>query len=362
MAVTSVVVVGCGVIGLTTALSLQRTGRYSVTVVARETPSATSDVSQEWASPYAGANWRPFASLGDTVQREAEETTYFRLRDIAATQPAAGVKVVPMRDFGVSPGEGVPPFFSYVHNARYIPRAEWPEHAYFGYTYESLIVNVPRYLMWLRQHFCALGGVIRQAELAHICDSPAVAGVPAVAVVNCAGLGCQALGVNDAAMFPTRGQTLLVQAPMVDFTATAPAARSDRATYVIPRGDGTVVIGGVFEQGSTVASEDPETTDEILRNCIALCPQLLDRGFEQLRRPSEVTKDDIGRLRARIICAKVGFRPSRHGGPRLEVEHLGGLTVVHNYGHSSFGYQSSWGYASAAVRLLDGALAAAAKL
>ncbi|KAJ2713010.1 hypothetical protein H4R19_002465 [Coemansia spiralis] len=362
MAVASVVVVGCGVVGLTTALSLQRSGRYSVTVVARETPSATSDVSQKWASPYAGANWRPYAPLGDVVQRAAEEATYFRLRDIAATQPAAGVKVVTMRDFGVSPGEGIPSFFSYVHNVRDIPRAEWPEHAHFGYAYDSLVVDVPRYLLWLRQEFCALGGVIRCAELAHICDAPTAAGVPAVAVVNCTGLGSQALGVNDATMFPTRGQTLLVRAPAVEYTTTAPGSRSDKATYVIPRGDGTAVIGGVFEQGRTDPRGDPQTTEEILRNCIALCPQLLGRGFEYLRHPSEVPTGDIERLRSHIIRVKVGLRPSRRGGPRLEVAHMRGLTVVHNYGHSSFGYQTSWGYAGAALRLLDSALVAAAKL
>ncbi|KAJ1729128.1 hypothetical protein LPJ61_003674 [Coemansia biformis] len=362
MALVPVVVVGCGVIGLTTALSLQRSGRYSVTVVAREAPGAANGESQEWASPYAGANWRPYAPLGDAQQRAAEEATYFRLRDIAASQPAAGVRVATMRDFGASPHDRVPSFLGYVHNLRRIPSSEWPEHAQFGYAYDSLIVDVPRYLLWLRQEFCSRGGIVRHGALEHICNAPRAAGVQVAAVINCTGLGSRALGINDATMFPTRGQTLLVRAPSVEYTTTAPGARSDRATYVIPRGDGTVIIGGVFEQGCADASEDPLTTEEILRNCIALCPQLLDRGFESLRHPSQVPACDVEQLRCRAIRVNVGFRPSRRDGPRLEVEHIGGLTVLHNYGHSSFGYQTSWGYAGAAVRLLDSALGAAAKL
>ncbi|KAJ2785875.1 hypothetical protein H4R18_000264 [Coemansia javaensis] len=363
MAPVAVVVVGSGVVGLTTALCLQRSGRYSVTVVARDVPGLGDSASQAWASPYAGANWRPYAALGDTQQRAAEEETYFCLRDIAACQPWAGVRVATMRDFGAGPKEErVPPFLGYVRNLKPIARSEWPAHAWYGYSYDSLVVNVPQHLLWLRRELCGLGGAVRQGELADIRSAPGLAGVQAAAVVNCAGLGSRALGVNDAAMFPTRGQTLLVRAPAVDYTTTAPAARNDRAAYVIPRGDGTVIIGGVFEQGSADPDEHAETTEEILRSCIALCPQLLDRGPEHLQRPEQVPERDVERLRQRVIRTSVGFRPSRKGGPRLEVQRVGGLLVLHNYGHSSLGYQSSWGYAAAAVRLLDAALFAQARL
>jgi D-amino-acid oxidase len=70
-----------------------------------------------------------------------------------------------------------------------------------------------------------------------------------------------------------------------------------------------------------------------------------------------------------IVRHNVGLRPSRHGGPRLEIEHLEGMgLVVHNYGilksrffvttgASGAGYQSSWGMAIRAAELVAKALA-----
>ena len=52
---TNVVIIGAGVIGLTTALLLAEDDKnYSITVVAKHMPG-DSDI--EYASPWAGANW-----------------------------------------------------------------------------------------------------------------------------------------------------------------------------------------------------------------------------------------------------------------------------------------------------------------
>lgn len=76
-----------------------------------------------------------------------------------------------------------------------------------------------------------------------------------------------------------------------------------------------------------------------------------------------------------------GRRPSRRGGVRLELVHIGeidlskvsnstrfltlvchllagAIPIVHNYGHSGFGWQSSWGFARKAVELVEHALSA----
>jgi D-amino-acid oxidase len=46
-----------------------------------------------------------------------------------------------------------------------------------------------------------------------------------------------------------------------------------------------------------------------------------------------------------IIRHGVGLRPMRTGGPRVEIEQVGGSWVVHQYGHAGYGYQSGWGSA-----------------
>lgn len=57
-----------------------------------------------------------------------------------------------------------------------------------------------------------------------------------------------------------------------------------------------------------------------------------------------------------VIRHGVGLRPLRDGGPRIETEIVNGLVVVHNYGHGGFGYQASYGCATAAVNLVNAAL------
>jgi glycine/D-amino acid oxidase-like deaminating enzyme len=57
----------------------------------------------------------------------------------------------------------------------------------------------------------------------------------------------------------------------------------------------------------------------------------------------------------RIVRAVAGLRPYRTGGPRLEVEELGGKRIVHNYGHGGAGVTLSWGSAEEALDLLANA-------
>lgn len=84
-----------------------------------------------------------------------------------------------------------------------------------------------------------------------------------------------------------------------------------------------------------------------MKRCVELCPALTDgKGPEALS----------------IIRHGVGLRPMREGGPRVEKEKIDGLWVVHQYGHAGYGYQSSYGSAMAAAKLVEDVLGAKAKL
>jgi len=63
---------------------------------------------------------------------------------------------------------------------------------------------------------------------------------------------------------------------------------------------------------------DPNLAQRIAVKCVALAPELTEgKGIEALD----------------IVRHNVGLRPSRHGGPRLELENIEGTgLVVHNYG------------------------------
>lgn len=64
-----------------------------------------------------------------------------------------------------------------------------------------------------------MGGEIVQRNLGHIDEAFNLAKNPFV--INCTGLGARFLGgVNDEAVFPTRGQTIVVKATHIKRTIT----------------------------------------------------------------------------------------------------------------------------------------------
>ena len=76
-----------------------------------------------------------------------------------------------------------------------------------------------------------------------------------------------------------------------------------------------------------------------MRRAVTACPALTGgRGIEALD----------------VVQARVGLRPARTGGTRVELERLDAKrAVVHNYGHGGFGYQCSWGCSIAVVELVE---------
>lgn len=141
-----------------------------------------------------------------------------------------------------------------------------PEGAVIGHTYTTgkidlthvilciltrptiVLINSPVYLKWLQKQFIQLGGKVIKQAISHIDDvfnfiqdqNPSHA-----AVINCTGLGARFLGgVQDDALYPTRGQTVIVHAPHIKRTITF--VRPNGNTYIIPRSDGTVILGGTY--------------------------------------------------------------------------------------------------------------------
>lgn len=101
------------------------------------------------------------------------------------------------------------------------------------------------------------------------------------------------------------------------------------------------MLGGCLQKGNWESQPDPNMAIRIMKRCVQLCPALTDgKGIEALD----------------IIRHGVGLRPMREGGPRVEREKSEGLWLVHNYGHGGYGYQSSYGSAKAAVKLVEEAL------
>lgn len=147
-------------------------------------------------------------------------------------------------------------------------------------------------------------------------------------------------GVEDKLMYPVRGQIVLVRndaGKMYGVSGTDDG--SEEIMYIMTRaaGGGTV-LGGCYQKDNWESQPDPSLAIRIMKRCVEMCPQLTNgKGIEHLD----------------IIRHGVGLRPAREGGTRIEKEKINGVWVVHNYGHGGAGYQSSYGCAQAAVKLVD---------
>src|SRR5205085_4749046 len=137
-------------------------------------------------------------------------------------------------------------------------------------------------------------------------------------VVNCAGIGASTL-VHDPDLEPHRGQVAIVQKMDLKCAIVCDDAP---LMYVIPRTN-DCVFGGTNDLSDNL-EPDSATTKAIVAEC---------------SRVLEVEKP-------RVLRERVGLRPFRKSGVRLEKEKLSdGRTVTHNYGHGGSGFTLSWGCA-----------------
>lgn len=176
--------------------------------------------------------------------------------------------------------------------------------------------------------------------------------------MNCTGLSSKFLGgVRDEKLLPARGQIVVVRndpGPMVSLSGTDDG--EDEALYIMTRAAGKMnpqtryrdhsshspgggtILGGSYQKHNWDALPDMNLANRIMKRAIAIAPQLVKegQGIEGLD----------------IIRHGVGLRPLREGGPRVEKDEVGGVKIVHNYGHGGFGYQASFGCAETAVSLV----------
>ncbi|ORY22187.1 D-amino acid oxidase in complex with Two Anthranylate molecules [Naematelia encephala] len=337
----TIVVVGSGVIGLTCALILARRG-LRVVIIARDL--VADDPSQDWSSPWAGANWCPFGTDPKICRWETEG--FARLHELV---PAGLAMDLPIKRFAsTEAGLHNHWYRNVVNDYRHLPSDQCPPGS-VGVAFTSLSVNAPDYCKWLHAQCSALGVDFIRRELRSLEE---VVGPDTKIIINATGLGARWLeDVRDENVEPIRGQIVLVKAPAVrtcTMDATLTTSEPTRSTYVIPRPNsgGQVICGGCYEVGSLKREVDLDLSRDILQKCLDLHPELAEKngGVDSIK----------------VIRHCVGFRPSRRGGPRLEMEALScqhkKYFVIHAYGIGPAGYQASWGMASDACDLVDQAL------
>jgi D-amino-acid oxidase len=294
------IVVGAGVVGLTTALCLREAG-IAADVVAREEPADTT-------SAVAAALWYPYRAL------PAERVTAWSAATYEALAGLAGVA-----------GSGVRMRAGTELLAPEAPDPWWRDavpglqRTREGLRFVAPAVDMSIHLPWLVNRLRALGGAVERRAVAALDE------LDADAVVNCAGLGARELA-GDASLTAVRGQVVRVSAPDVD-EWLLDQSDPQRLVYVVPR-ERDVVLGGTAQEGAEDLEPDPATSAAIRARCAALVPALRD---------------------APVVGVAVGLRPVR---PAVRLEAEG--RVVHCYGHGGAGVTLAWGCAREVAALLAG--------
>ncbi|KIY48481.1 nucleotide-binding domain-containing protein [Fistulina hepatica ATCC 64428] len=364
----NIVVLGAGVVGLTTAVRIQEKGGYNVTILAEILPSDPKSI--RYTSQWAGAHHVSLAG-NDVRQQKMDQETFKIMWDLSAPGGEAEhcFLRIPQQEFYAQPPKEPHELSFFMPSFKVTEKSALTEGSVAGVSFETITIETPRYLNYLMSRFLARGGTVVRGSVHHIANvieggAQVYAGRKPVApdaVVVCVGIGARQLGgVMDPDVFPIRGQTVTLAAPWIRFGMTL-SSRPGVWTYIIPRRSGDVIVGGLKGVGDWYPAARPETTRDILERAIKLCPELAPPEVRAQRTP---TIEDLIPL---VIEENCGLRPGRTGGIRLETEWMSSCTstrkvpVIHNYGHGGYGFQSSWGSASIALELLEKALAEAPK-
>ena len=314
------IVVGSGVVGLSSAVRLLEAG-FQVEVWTRDLPQRTT-------SSIAAAIWYAFkASPAELVVRWAR-STYDEFEKLAR-DPYSGVTMhrgvelvaVGCVDAGVQLRAGA-------KHLQALPRAEVPREFAAGYAMEVPVAEMPIYLDWLVKRLEHLGGHLHERRVVDFAEPLSQCAL----VVNCTGLASREL-CHDKEVVAIRGQIVRVEKSGID-TFVLDDYDPRGLTYVIPRSKDCVLGGTVGIDREDLVPEESSTKD-ILARCISVEPRL---------------------KHARVLSVAVGIRPGRSS-VRVEAERRGTATLIHNYGHGGAGITLSWGCAQDVAAL---ALAATA--
>jgi D-amino-acid oxidase len=321
----SVAIVGAGISGLTCGVVFAERG-FRVAIFAEQ-------IGQQTTSGAAGALWFPYDAEPIAKVIPWALATYKVLVDLTKAS-RSGVSIIELRQYCRTGGIQIP---DWAHSLGASVNSSAPtvipsevegslDISVFksGFSLRVPLMDTTIYLDYLANRFQRAGGSInpgvRLSKLEHVDPKFDL-------VINCAGIGARELA-HDVDLEPHRGQVAIV--PKIDHLQCAIVCDDDPLMYAIPRTN-DCVFGGTNEVSENL-NADPAITNAIVSDC------------------ARVLKMEA----PRVLRERVGLRPFRKSGVRLEGEKLSdGRTVIHNYGHGGAGFTMSWGCAENVFKLAD---------
>jgi D-amino-acid oxidase len=214
-----------------------------------------------------------------------------------------------------------------------------------AYTHLAPMVDTDTYLQWLLRETRQKGCRVVEGKIRGLLSAQAESlarEFGAAAIVNCAGLGSSELTAEP--MYPLRGALVRLKndgraMPRITeaHCISLDTSGQERSfIFIVPRGDNMLVLGGLAEPNEwelDIGLHNYEPVREMYRRCLQFMPRLRSAPIDAAE------------------PVRVGLRPMRDSGVRLEADPL--ARIVHNYGHGGSGVTFSWGCALDVVDLVE---------
>ncbi|PFX31118.1 D-amino-acid oxidase [Stylophora pistillata] len=347
-----VLIIGGGVVGMTSALQLLNKG-YKVTVLAKEYASPVSS-GKRITSEIAGALWEwPPALCGRHTNEKSLERAkvwgmdgYAKFMELAMNSKETGAFLRRSIFYFKDKGSAMMP-----NSLKKLGSLNTDTGVVDAYQHMAPMVDTVTYMQWLYKQCREKGCHFVHDEIHGLLRDQAEdlkKKYKAQLIFNCSGLNAKELA-GDEDVYPLRGVILKVRndgslMPKLNHSMCISIIKefdeSDKEgqsfVFILPRGDDKLWLGGMVQ---------PHQWDRDLT---------LD--YPPIRRMFEKVKEFYPPLRNYgdddVEEVLVGLRPARHGNVRLEWDHVC-PSLLHNYGHGGLGVTFSWGCAIEASAMVD---------
>jgi D-amino-acid oxidase len=354
-------ILGAGVIGLTTALYLLKK-KVRVTVLADQyAPNLTSVVAGalwEWPPAVCGyhhdtislarskkwcmASYRVFVQLARVLDTGVfMRNSVFYFHESVVNRPRDAKKMAELRGN----------VLGFRHDLQLID--EHDVNREYGvvdaYAHLAPMIDTDIYMGWLHAQAERHGAQMVRGHVAgELTDRVRELTVRygADLVINCTGLGAKELG--DATVYPLRGALVRLinnsSVPLITAHCVShdEVGNSQDIVFIVPRGRHRIVLGGLAEPNEwnkNVSLSNYEPMRAMYQRCRRFLPALDNFRMDETE------------------PVRVGLRPFRRQNVRLEKEP--GLPIIHCYGHGGAGVTLSWGCAQEVSDLMQREIGAA---
>ncbi|KAI8677878.1 DAO domain-containing protein [Fusarium keratoplasticum] len=308
------------IIGLAIASQLSR--HHEITVIARDLPG--DEPSIKWASPWAGANFVA-GGCSSARERRMQMDAFTELWRLAIRHPESGVKRLPMEEFYDNERSDDDLWFK-----DFIPGL--PPQRWATRRNMTIVLNPLIFMPWLKRNLESSGVKFRRMDLDSLSDADHLGHD---VLINATGEGPKYLSdIKDQNMHLLRGQTMIIKS---DYKKSFMRDDGKTYTYVIPRLDGTVILGGIRDPDIENTEVDTEIDQDIVTRVNRSLPEHFSADLADYE----------------IVGHNVGIRPYRCSGMRIEKETKNGQNIVHAYGITGGGFIYSFGVGREVVKLVD---------